>query len=625
MRILITLSIFLLPLFALPFLSIDDTFVSKKSSGYLGVVSDPSSSITKEEILKLDLEPISKDHLGTKKNPHWSKLLLKNSSLTPKELYLYNPMAGINTIDVYIYKENQLIQTHSLGDLTSQNKREYLRYTSLFKLNLLPNEDITIITRVENYGFYHMGWTLTLIKEYERFEFILDILYAFLGGFAFFYFFYVLFLYHSHKKIGYLILSTQIIFALLYVYSAYGLFYKLDIGINLHFITTLAWLTPILTALTLLSFPYYFFKTKIKYPKIAKLLEILFGIFLVFGLATLYGVFVDDRFFAYYNLFSPLYLFNYIVVFAIAVYMFFQNEIGKRYYLYGQGSLMLLAIIHTLAIFGHIHYEGYTHFLIPLALIIDSTFMLISQYTQGKYEHDRISKQKEILLEQSRFYSIGEAVGNIAHQWKHPLTLSGSIATLLEITLKENPSKLHKVTENSIPDLQFAIKQMRNILDEFSGLYKTYQIATPYSPKKLLKQILSTLLASKITLKNAQIDVDIRDDLVINSHDHLFVNIMMILIDNSLDEFMPKGNNHISIKIYQSDKHIIIEHTDNAGGIKIEPIEQIFEYLVTTKPHKENHGFGLPIAKILIEERLRGTITASNTEDGAKFVVLIPL
>ena len=68
-------------------------------------------------------------------------------------------------------------------------------------------------------------------------------------------------------------------------------------------------------------------------------------------------------------------------------------------------------------------------------------------------------------------------------------------------------------------------------------------------------------------------------------------------------------------------------YKDNAGGIKIEPIEKVFEYFVTTKGTKEtneNQGMGLAIVKMLVEDRLSGKITLKNIKNGVCFEINIP-
>jgi C4-dicarboxylate-specific signal transduction histidine kinase len=68
---------------------------------------------------------------------------------------------------------------------------------------------------------------------------------------------------------------------------------------------------------------------------------------------------------------------------------------------------------------------------------------------------------------------------------------------------------------------------------------------------------------------------------------------------------------------------IIIE--DNAGGIKDENLEKIFEPYFTTKHSSVGTGIGLFMSSMIIQKSLQGTIEAINTKKGAKFTITIPI
>ena len=155
---------------------------------------------------------------------------------------------------------------------------------------------------------------------------------------------------------------------------------------------------------------------------------------------------------------------------------------------------------------------------------------------------------------------------------------------------------------------------------ELSNYYsgKLEQIA--FSPRETINNSIA-LLSAKSTLKNAKITMDIPKDLEIINYEHIFSNIIIVLIDNSLDAFCYKNDNQIHISISSDGKNNILIYRDNAGGIKIEPIEKVFDYFVSSKGESEGHGIGLAMVKMLVEERLDGTISVKNSEDGVVFEI----
>ena len=73
----------------------------------------------------------------------------------------------------------------------------------------------------------------------------------------------------------------------------------------------------------------------------------------------------------------------------------------------------------------------------------------------------------------------------------------------------------------------------------------------------------------------------------------------------------------INLESYEEEIKITIK--DNGSGIKIKPIESIFESYVTNKDN--GTGIGLFIAKTIIMQKFNGKIEAYNDKDGAVFEI----
>lgn len=95
----------------------------------------------------------------------------------------------------------------------------------------------------------------------------------------------------------------------------------------------------------------------------------------------------------------------------------------------------------------------------------------------------------------------------------------------------------------------------------------------------------------------------------------------MILLDNAIEVFEEKRvkNPIINIKIEKSKEQLILLIEDNAGGIKLKPIDSIFDIFITTK--ERSNGLGLSMCKMLVENRLNGKISVLNNKEGATFII----
>lgn len=99
----------------------------------------------------------------------------------------------------------------------------------------------------------------------------------------------------------------------------------------------------------------------------------------------------------------------------------------------------------------------------------------------------------------------------------------------------------------------------------------------------------------------------------------------MNLLNNACENILLNEIKNPYLKISSQDVkdgvEIVIE--DNAGGIEDEIIEKIFDPYFSTKVGKNGNGLGLYMSKLVIEEHLDGEIFVENTNEGAKFTILL--
>ncbi len=619
-RFLFLIGLFLTNLFAQDTLSIYLDKVPKNTLGFTYFI-DSKPETTAQTILYCDtLQKAEKLNLGIINTPIWTKLYLKNEANTTQNFVFFNERAGTNEIVVFIFKNNNLLKKHILGDMNPQNSREFLNRYSAFLLQMAPKEELVIVTKLVNNGVYNIGWQIAKPEDFFKIEQQVSLIFGALGGFLFFYMMFNVILYWISKEKGYLLLVGVVVSIFFYSFSVHGYLYSFDIGLQLHLIGAFAWLSPLLTVIFLLLFPYYFFNVPQKYPKISKLI---LGVIIVFGFlffSTIYMLYVDSSLFINYKYVSLLYMLNPLMMLLLALYLLFKKEEFALYYLFGQIAIIISNIYHTREILGLSPMHSYTSVILPLGITIDALFLLWIVYTRSKKAYLEQQNQKEFLLEQLRYVSIGQAIGGVVHQWNAPLTHIGNVATLLETTLRFDTKNLETQMQKYLPELVFNIDFMSKTSQEILGQYANKVEISEFSPKEVLKSKVLKILSSKLTLKTAHITYDIRDDLVLKMDENIFQNIMMILIDNSLDAIEKDGK--INISITHQDKNIFIKYLDNCGGIQVEPIEKIFDYNFSTK--NDGHGIGLAILKMLVKEKLKGDIKVENYEFGTLFTIILP-
>lgn len=80
----------------------------------------------------------------------------------------------------------------------------------------------------------------------------------------------------------------------------------------------------------------------------------------------------------------------------------------------------------------------------------------------------------------------------------------------------------------------------------------------------------------------------------------------------------------IDVNISKDEEFVYCEISDNAGGVKEEFLEKVFEPYFTTK-ESSGTGIGLYIAREIIEKHMYGTIGVKNGEKGSIFSISIPI
>jgi len=242
-------------------------------------------------------------------------------------------------------------------------------------------------------------------------------------------------------------------------------------------------------------------------------------------------------------------------------------------------------------------------------------------------EHDKV------MFEQSKMASLGEMIGNIAHQWRQPLST---------ITTAASGLKLHKelniMTDESFISAINGIMRNSNYLSETIDDFKNYIKNDQSQEKFILKDVLNkNLLLLEGNIKTNHIDIikDFDNDIEFYGNQHELMQVSMNIINNSIDILKtknPTSDKFIFITTQKLDNSIVIQMRDNAGGIPNDIIDKIFEPYFTTKHQSQGTGLGLYMAHNLINS-MNGDIFVTNLEyshndikyTGALFTIELPL
>jgi signal transduction histidine kinase len=125
--------------------------------------------------------------------------------------------------------------------------------------------------------------------------------------------------------------------------------------------------------------------------------------------------------------------------------------------------------------------------------------------------------------------------------------------------------------------------------------------------------------------KKIKINLDIDDQLELNSYPGAFSQILTNLVLNSLVHgFEKKDQGNINISMQKADQELILEYKDDGRGISKQNLSKIFDPFFTTN-NKIGTGLGLHIVYNIVNQKLKGLIKCeSEPGRGTRFIINIP-
>ena len=166
-------------------------------------------------------------------------------------------------------------------------------------------------------------------------------------------------------------------------------------------------------------------------------------------------------------------------------------------------------------------------------------------------------------------------------------------------------------------------KYMQNIMDSVKYMGDTiYDFQNYLTPNKsesvfLLEdtfKIVKSLLISQLKSYDINLIENI-DNIKFCSYQNELIQVLINLLNNSIDELISKDYlKYIFIDIFKENEEIVIQIKDNDGGIPEEIMSSIFDPYFTTKGESTGTGVGLYMTKEIIENKLKGKISVTNTE-----------
>ncbi len=237
-------------------------------------------------------------------------------------------------------------------------------------------------------------------------------------------------------------------------------------------------------------------------------------------------------------------------------------------------------------------------------------------------------QQKQFLIQQSKLAEMGDMIAAIAHQWNEPLVELSALVQDIQTSYLLNELKDNDV-KSFVNDSMIQIKYMSKTLSDFRNFLKPSTKKNLFSISKAFNEI-NEIIGKQIFYSNIKMNFNYKnknEELLIYGYENEFKQVLLNIINNAKNKIVEKDlpinqKGKIDINIERCANFNTIEIIDDAGAIDEKIINSIFEPYFTTK--EDGTGIGLYMAKIIIEDKMRGTINVRNNKNNVIFTIKLP-
>jgi PAS domain S-box-containing protein len=220
----------------------------------------------------------------------------------------------------------------------------------------------------------------------------------------------------------------------------------------------------------------------------------------------------------------------------------------------------------------------------------------------------------KLMEEQAKLASMGEMIGNIAHQWRQPLSII-SIASTGVLFHQEMGTLKDELITKEMKSINENAQYLSKTIDDFKNFIRNDESMESTSIQEALEYALHL---TEAPLKNNYVNVVkyFNDDMEIYANKNELIQSFINIINNAKDilkEKKDESDRYIFIKMKKLKKDKLeVLICDSGGGIPEEIKNRIFEPYFTTKHQSVGTGIGLSMTHKILNDKYKAGITAYN-------------
>lgn len=235
--------------------------------------------------------------------------------------------------------------------------------------------------------------------------------------------------------------------------------------------------------------------------------------------------------------------------------------------------------------------------------------------------------EDKILVQQSKLAVMAETLQMVSHEWRQPLNIISLQAQRLELQYDMNAVLKADEVLVVLDSIKNTASQLSATIEDFQNYINIKSIKKEVEISHIINKVIESFQSNEDTQNIKLIkDIMLTTPLFETYENELITTILNLLI-NAKEAILRNDikSGVIKLKEYYKDNYIYFEISDNGKGIKEDIMDKIFEPYFSKKESRQGVGLGLYACKMIIETHLNGSIKALNHNEGALFILKLPI
>ncbi|MBT1445872.1 hypothetical protein KJI95_15305 [Shewanella sp. JM162201] len=263
-----------------------------------------------------------------------------------------------------------------------------------------------------------------------------------------------------------------------------------------------------------------------------------------------------------------------------------------------------------------------------------------SERLQAALTH--LQQTQNRLIQSEKLASLGSLVAGVSHEVNTPIGVAVTMSSTFDVQLRSFIDKLkngqmrmtdverfeHECLEG-LDVMQRALGRAANLVQSFKqvAIDQSSEVRRSFNLKEVIDEVMLTL-HHQLKKTPYEYHIDCEDAIQMQSYPGPLGQVVTNLVNNALIHGLDgrsEGKISLTVARQPNSANVLLQVSDNGGGVTEENLGRIFDPFFTTKMGQGGSGLGLNIVYNIVTALLGGTIEVHSSAEGTQFNISLPI